>query len=1073
MNMQLRKQAGIIMAMLLLIICIASPIVLAQSHETADTSDILHNISFRNLGPAVAGGRVTAVVGIPGKPNVYYVGTAGGGIFKTEDGGVTWKAVFEKQPTASIGAVALAPSNTNLVWVGTGEANLRNDIITGKGVYFSPNGGQFWQYKGLKEVGQISRIVIDPVDPNIVFVAAIGHAWRPNPERGVYRTTDGGKTWEKVLFVNDTTGASDLIMQPGNPKILFAAMWQVVRHPWKLDDGGYGSGIYRSTDGGATWSKLTEGLPSGPLGRIALAIAPTNPNHVYALIESKEGMLWDSKDLGDHWTLVSNNHALNVRPFYFSRFVVAPNNEDKLYFLSLILSESTDGGKTIKNISEGMHVDHHDIWIDPQNPDRIIDGNDGGAYISLDGGKTWRYMNNIPIEQFYQVATDTCIPYHIGGGLQDNNAWYGPSANLFGKSVLGSTWFVVGGGDGEYVVPAPSDPNIVYVESQNGWLTRLDLKTGISRRIRPYELDAGDMSPAELKYRFNWTTPIAVSYTNPNVVYVGSNVVFKTIDGGLHWSVISPDLTRNDKSKQITSGGEIQYDISGAETYNTILSIAISPLDSNVIWVGTDDGLVHVTRDGGKHWSNLGKNIRNLPEWGRIYQIEASPFSAATAYITVDLHELDNNRPYVFKTDDFGESWVSISSGLPEDDPAIVVRENPNQRGFLVVGTTTGLFYSRDYGKHWQPLKSNFPTACVYDLKFVKRTHDLVIATHGRGIFIFDNLSPLEQTDKTTEGKNFHLFRPLSAYMFHLWNRQGLQSPSEYSAPNPPLGVMIDYYLKNELKVTKEEEEKHLTPVLIEIFDSSDSLVATLYGPSKKGFNRFVWNMRYQSPTKLLIGSEKSKKESPYTTNGPFVIPGKYKISVTVRGDTQTEMVEIKPDPRLPFDSTGFVATTRAGLKVRDQVSALNEILNRIQDIEDQISTIKKAIKTDEAGMKQGKYTSVIDEMNLLQKKLTALKDTLFNTKVQHDAAEDEIHHLSRFHDRLTRLLFSLMSPYSGEPTEVTLGTMKELSEQLQVYLKQFNNILKMDIPAFNKIAQENNVPIILGGPIVEVPRMK
>ncbi len=387
-----------------------------------DTSDVLQNIEFRNIGPAAAGGRVSAVVGIAGQPNIYYVGAAGGGVFKTIDGGISWKSVFDKEPCLSIGAIALAPSNPNYVWVGTGEANLRNDIITGKGVYFSPDAGKSWESMGLKDAGQISRIVIDPTNPNVVFVGVIGHAWGANPDRGVFRTSDGGITWDKVLYVNDTTGASDLVMDPGNPKVLFAAMWQVMRYPWALNDGGTGSGIYRSTDGGTTWKHLTEGLPKGPLGRIALAAAPSDPNHIYTLVESKEGMLWDSKDLGDNWNMITNNHTLDVRPFYFSRFVVSPENEDRLFFLSFLISESTDGGKTVKSVNGRVHVDHHDIWIDPSDPNRIIIGNDGGVYLSADQGQTWRFLNNLPIEQFYEVATDDSNPYNLGGGLQDNNA---------------------------------------------------------------------------------------------------------------------------------------------------------------------------------------------------------------------------------------------------------------------------------------------------------------------------------------------------------------------------------------------------------------------------------------------------------------------------------------------------------------------------------------------------------------------------------------------------------------------------------------------------------------------------
>ena len=1036
-----------------------------------DTSDVMHNIKFRNIGPAAAGGRVSAVAGIPGQPNIYYVGAAGGGVFKTVDGGISWKQVFSHEATSSIGAIALAPSNPNFVWVGTGEANLRNDIITGKGVYFSPDAGKSWQFMGLKDVGQISHIVVNPSDPNNVFVAAIGHAWAPNTDRGVFRTTDGGKTWDRVLFINDTTGASSLVMDPGNPKVLFAGMWQVLRHPWALADGGDGSGIYRSTDGGTTWKKLTDGLPAGPLGRIAIAAAPSNPDHIYALVESKTGLLYDSRDLGDHWHFVSNNHELDVRPFYFSNFVVSPDNENKLFFLSFLITESTDGGKTVKSVNGEVHVDHHAIWIDPQNANRIIIGNDGGTFLSVDGAKTWRFLNNLPIEQFYQVAVDSSKPFNLGGGLQDNNGWYGISSNLNGRGVTGENWFTVAGGDGQYVVPAPSDPNIVYAESQDAYLKRLDLKTGLSRFIRPYLYDSPDMPPSELKYRFNWTTPIAVSSTDANEVFLGGNVVFKTMDGGLHWTVISPDLTRNDKSKQRPSGGNINLDISGAENYDTILSIGISPLDSNVIWVGTDDGLVQVTRDGGQHWENVAKNIARLPEWGRIYQVAPSPFNPASCYIAVDLHELDNNKPYVFKTEDYGKTWVSISKGFPEEYPVHVVREDPNMKGFLVAGTDAGLYYSRDDGSQWMPLKSNFPTACVYDLKFEKQTHDLVVATHGNGIFILDNITPLEQYDTKVADEQFHLFTSLPAYMYHFWNKDAFNDLSTYSAPNQPGGVMIDYYLKDTLGTKPEERKQHKSPVEVQITDDAGNHIATLYGPDKKGFNRLVWNMRYQGPSPLKIDPKMAMKENPYSTRGPMVTPGTYKIAVTAAGKTESVQTEVLPDPRFSVPADFFTSNATNGLLARDRSSAMNDMLNRIQSIDEQMATIRKSLATDEQGMKDGKYKAVLGEMTQLGKKLTALKDTVYTKGIQHDVEEDDIHAFTHLESRLQGMMYSFFTPYGGVPSDVTMEMMNELGGQLDGFLNQFNGILTTDIPAFNKVAQENGVPTLFAGPVVTVKK--
>ncbi len=1051
----------------MVVLCLLPLLAMAKT----DTSDVMHNIKFRNIGPAAAGGRVSAVAGIPGQPNVYYVGAAGGGVFKTVDGGISWKQVFSHEASSSIGAIALAPSNPNFVWVGTGEANLRNDIITGKGVYFSPDAGKSWQFMGLRDVGQISRIVVDPSNPNNVFVAAIGHAWAPNKDRGVFRTTDGGKTWQNVLFVNDTTGASSIVIDPGNPKVIFAGMWQVLRHPWALDDGGDGSGVYRSTDGGTTWKRLTDGLPSGPLGRITVDAAPSNPEHVYAIIESKKGVLWDSKDLGDHWHFVSNNHELDVRPFYFSNFEVSPDNDNKPFFLSFLITESTDGGKTVKSVNGEVHVDHHAIWIDPQNANRIIIGNDGGAYLSVDGAKTWRFLNNLPIEQFYQVAVDSSKPFNLGGGLQDNNAWYGVSSNLNGRSVTGQNWFTVAGGDGQYVVPAPSDPNLVYAESQDGFLKRLDLKTGLSKFVRPYLYDASDMPASELKYRFNWTTPIAVSYTDANEVFIGANVLFKSMDGGLHWTVISPDLTRNDKSKQLPSGGSVNLDMSGAENYDTILSIGLSPLDSNIIWIGTDDGLVQVSRDGGQHWENVAKSIPDLPGWGRVYQVDPSPFDPATCYIAVDLHELDNNKPYVFRTDNYGKSWVSISKGLPDDYPVQVVREDPNLKGFLVAGTDFGLYYSRDNGNQWTPLKSNFPTACVYDLKFEKQTHDLVAATHGNGIFILDNITPLEQFDGKVENQPFHLFSALPAYMYHFWIRDAFNDLSTYSAPNQPNGVMIDYYLKDTLSTKPEEKREHKTPIEVQITDNAGNQVATLYGPDKKGFNRLVWNMRYQGSKPLTIDPKMAMKENPYSTRGPMVTPGVYRITVKAAGETEFTQSQVLPDPRLSVPADYFTSNATNGLLLRDENSALNEMLNRIQNLDEQMATIRKSLATDQDGMKSGKYKVVLDGMKDLGKKLTALKDTLYSKNIQHDVGEDDIHDFTHLDSRLGGMMYSFFSPYNGLPTAVVMKMMNELGGQLDGFLNQFNSILTTDVPAFNKVAQENAVPTLFAGPTVAVKK--
>ena len=1039
-------------------------------------ADSLNNIRFRNIGPSIAGGRVAAVAGVPGQPQVYYVGAAGGGVWKTIDGGDSWDAVFADQPTSSIGAIALAPSNPNLVWVGTGEGNIRNDVINGHGVFFSPDAGKSWKFMGLGDAGQIARIVIDPANPDVVLVAAIGHAWTPNPDRGVFRTGDGGKTWQKVLYVNDTTGASDLVMVPGNPRVLFAGMWQMVRHPWALVSGGAGSGIYRSTDGGSTWERLSRDLPAGPWGRIALAVGPTNPSHVYALIEAKQGLLWDSRDLGDHWRSVSDNHALSSRGFYFSLMHVSPLDDNKIFFSSYQLLESDDGGKTSHLVDRGVHVDHHALWIDPEDPARMIQGNDGGAYATANAGKSWRWFNNLPIGQFYMVAADNNVPYNLCGGLQDNNAWCGASTGATG-ALNGSEWFTITGGDGEYAVPAPSDSTIVYAESQNGSIQRIDLRTGLNRPIRPYVPGVDDRAAAELRYRFNWTTPIEVSRNDANEVYLGANVVFKTTDGGQHWAVISPDLTRNDKAKQRTSGGPINYDISGAETYNTILTINVAPTDTNVVWVGTDDGLAHVTRDGGKTWTNVAGRFPGLPAdaEGRIYQIGVSPYDAGAAYLAVDRHQFDDNRAYVYKTADYGKTWTDISAGLPADASARVVREDPNRRGFLVLGTDAALWYSQDGGASWKSLKAGFPTVPVYDLKFIQRSHDLVVATHGRGLFVLDDITALEELTPDVAGQDLHVFSALPAQI-RVRPRRGAVAPTRFTTPGAPAGVVIDYFLRtaadtgDSATAGPPSRERRRGRATVTVTDAhGDTVVVDSGAPGAKGVNRFVWGLRYAAATR--VNSERpapTEEENPFRNpGGPRVVPGTYAIAVTAAGKTGTTQATVEPDPIVGGNQAAFLAQLRAGLQLRNETSALNTTLNRISSLQSQLQTMQQTLRG--LGGDSTATAPVFREARALGRKLKELKDSMYNSDVQRDGGQDDVHYLSRFADRLQSLGGGSGFAYAQPPGEQVTEEWKELRPLLDAYLARFNAILATDVPQFNQVAQAHGAPTLVGGEPIQV----
>jgi photosystem II stability/assembly factor-like uncharacterized protein len=1040
----------------------------AQKTDASDNiNDPFKNLKFRNLGPAVAGGRVTSVVGVPGNPSLYYVGAASGGVWKSVNGGISWKATFEHEKTASIGDVALAPSNPNFVWVGTGEANIRNDITDGAGVYFSPDAGESWRFMGLGNAGQISRVIVDPKDPNTVFVGAIGHAWAPNPERGVFRTTDGGATWKKVLFVDDQTGVADLAIQPGNSMVLYAAMWHVRRYPWTLINGGDSSGIYRSTDGGDTWKKLTEGLPKGPLGRIAVAVAPSNPRRVYALIAAEHGMLWESNDMGDHWTAVSDNHALDVRPFYFSRMVVSPVDENKVFFLSFDLMESDDGGKTAHVADHGVHPDHHTLWIDPQNPDRIIQGNDGGVFLSLDGDKSWSFLDGLPIEQLYQGAFDSEKPFNICGGLQDNSSWCGPSSDLGRHGVTNADWNVVVGGDGEYAVPAPSDPNVIYTDSQQGYIVRLDKKSHYSRFIRPYLAGVEESAPADLKYRFNWTSPIAVSKTDPNEVYLGANVVFKSTDGGTHWNVVSPDLTRNDKSKQQISGEPVDHDISSAENYDTILCITIAPTDPKVLWVGTDDGLIHVTRDGGQHWSRVDSAIQGAPQWARVYQIGVSPFNAGTAYASYDAHQLDDRHAYVYKTTDYGRTWQKISDGLPES-PVFVVREDPDQRGFLVLGNDQGLFFSRDDGAHWEKMRANFPTTPVWDLQFVPGQHDLLVATHGRGFFVFDDIAPFEHWSPDVTAANFKLLDAGNGISFHRWETDE-DNPVSFSAPNAPSGAVIDYFLKQKIEPSQEQKDSRETPVKIVITNSSGDVVSTEYGPSNLGINRFVWDLHHGGirrvessipPGPLEAGeSERSR----YYTRGPRVLPGEYTVAVTVNGQTEKTTTRVQLDPNLQIPVENFRLQTEAGLALQKEVEILNEMIERSQNILSQLHQFQ--IDVLRSTSLSAHYSGLLPQAKSLEEKVKSFQKSVYNPNIQHNVEEDDIHALADLHAEVNGLAGELSYEYGQPPNAELRERISEMTKKVNNTEAAFN-LLRQDVVAYNKAAFAAGAPTVLAAPI-------
>ncbi len=1048
--------------MLLVAMLLGAPLAAQSAPLAVDSS--MNGWQARDIGPAIGGGRVSAVVGIPGERGIYYVGTAGGGVWKTTNGGHGWTNIFENEPTSSIGAVALAPSNPNLVWVGTGEGNPRNDITDGHGVWFSPDGGHTWSFKGLGDVTQIPHIAVDPSDPEHVVVAALGKIWVPSAERGIYETWDGGRTWTKSLFVNDSTGGVDVAFMPGNPRVVFAAMWQVQRLPWELVDGGMGSGLYRSEDGGHTWTKLTNGLPKGLVGRIAIGVSPSDPERVYALVESKAGLLWESNDGGDHWHMVSDNHALDVRPFYFSQINVDPKDANRVFFASVELMESNDGGRTAHSIDYGVHPDHHALWIDPDDPNRMIQGNDGGVYVTHDGGRSWNFLDNLPIEQAYMVAIDSRWPFHMCAGLQDNSAWCGPSSGSGYGGLPESQWVTVAGGDGQYAVPAPSDSSVLYAESQNGSASRIDLTNGLQRSIQPYLQDVTDEAPSKLAYRFNWTTPIAVSPTDANTVYMGADVVFKSTDGGRRWSAISPDLTTNDKSQQVTSGGPIFKDISGAETYNTILSITLAPSDpDSVIWVGTDDGNIQYTRDGGRMWTNVRPNLKGVPPGGRISQIGVSPFDPGEAYVAIDRHMLGDDHPYVYKTTDWGRHWTAIDQGLPPDYPAHVVREDPDQRNFLALGTDNDVYYSRDGGEHWTSLHGAFPTAPVFDLKFAPREHDLVVATHGRGLLVLDDITPLEQMRAPASGKAFTLFTPLPG-IESFGGLPTTHQATSYRVPSAPGGVLVAYDLPAEVKAKGSERAGHEGPVEITVLGSNGDTVDTFHGPGAEGIDRVEWNMHYRGAPSLDFGGGGGGFFR--RSMGPAVLPGTYTIAVTIDGHTRTTKATVKPDPRVPFDQAAAQEQLRAGRELVDEMTALNTMLNRLHSMHEQLQHTRGIYR---GGGAPALDHAVAERARKLSSRIDSLMDELHNPHVQRNAPEDDIHYLSDFEGKLRSSGFGLFFSYDEAPTAPVTEAMSEARRQLEGYLARFNAIAGTEVPAYNRLASQHGVPVLVSGGTVSL----
>jgi photosystem II stability/assembly factor-like uncharacterized protein len=1024
----------------------------AQSEDS-----LFKGMKYRAIGP-FRGGRSLTASGVPGDPTTYYFGATGGGVWKSTDGAMTWTSVFDKEGSSSIGSLAVAQSDPNTIYVGTGEACIRGNISHGDGVYKSLDGGKTWKNMGLRDSRAIGKMIVDPKNADRVFVAALGHPFGPNPERGIFRTTDGGKTWEKVLYKDENTGGIDIAFDPHNANILIASLWEARRTAWSLTSGGPGSGLYRSNDGGTTWKQLTEhGLPKPPYGRVGVAVA-ANSDRVYALIEANEGGLYRSDDSGDTWQRVNDSRDFQQRAWYYMHVIADPQDADTVYILNVDFHKSTDGGRTFNKVKV-PHGDNHGLWIDPTNPRRMIASNDGGATVTLDGGKTWTRQDNQPTAQFYHVITDTRTPYYLYGAQQDNSTVAIASRSDDGV-IDRADWYPVGGGEAGYIAPYPPDPNIVYAGDYEGLITRFDKRTGQLKNITVQPEISDGSGAANLEHRFQWTAPIVISPHDPNTLYHAGERLFKTTDNGMQWEAISPDLTRNDKSKQQISGGPINKDDTGTEYYDTIFAVAESPVAKNLIWAGTDDGLMHITRDGGKNWTNV--TPKDLPEWSRISQIDASPHDAGTAYVAVDRHQFDELRPYIYKTSDYGKTWTKITKGIPENTFVRAVREDPKKRGLLYAGTETGVYVSFDDGANWRSLQLNLPTTPIHDL--VVKNDDLVLATHGRSFWILDDLSPLRQFSEEVAQHAVHLYTPATAHRMH--------NPNDEDRPrltlvgeNPPPGAVIYYFLKEAPKgeVTIEILDATGKPVRKYSSKRMEELDAPPDPDDKKpeaeikpeaGLSRFLWDVRYEEASRVPGYYLFEYKNGGL---GPLALPGQYQVRLTVDGKSQTAPLELKLDPRVNVAQADLQKQFDLHIQIRDELSRVYDAVNQIQDVREQMSGLKKRLPENSS------TKPLLAAAGDLDQKMLAVRDELFQAKIR--ANEDSLAYPQRLDAKLAYLALNVSEVSDSAPTEAAYRKFDKLKRQAEDYLARWAELQRTDLAGLQKMTSAQGIQAIVVPP--------
>ncbi|UCD24035.1 MAG: hypothetical protein JSW51_13555 [Gemmatimonadota bacterium] len=1078
---QRRMHADAMTVMVLLLSSLPFHVVSSQ----ADISTAVANLKYREIGPAVMGGRISDLAVVESKPQIFYVGTASGGVWKTTNHGTTWEPIFDDQSTASIGDVTLAPSNPNVIWVGTGEPQNRQSSPWGNGVYRSTDAGRTWHHLGLENTHHIGRIVVHPDDPHVAYVAAVGHLWGPNPERGVYRTRDGGGNWELVLFIDEHTGAIDLAMDPGDPNTLFAAMYQRQRTGWGFNGGGPGSGIYRSTDGGDTWKELTAGLPEGDMGRIGLDIYRGDGNLVLAVVEAdardpsrgfgsqgqsgeRKTGVYRSTDRGETWEKISDT---NPRPMYYSQIRIDPTDPERVYVLGTQLMISDDGGKTFRSDgADAIHVDHHALWIDPNDPDHLIIGNDGGVSASFDRSVHWRMYDNLAIGQFYQIGVDMRDPYYVCGGLQDNSSWCGPNRTLNAYGIRNSDWIDIWGGDGFFNLIDPTDHTIVYTESQGGNLGRVDLTTGEGARIRPVARPLPNQEEEEDRsFRFNWNAPIVISAHDPATILFGGNVLFKSRDRGVTWEEISPDLTKQIDRKELeimgVPGSEPMMSANdGISTYGNITTIGESPLNGDVIYVGTDDGNVQLTQDGGATWTDLTSRIRDLPERTYVSRLVPSRFVEGRVYATFDGHRNNDFAPYVYVSEDFGQRWQAIGNGLPHGWSVNVIAEHPDNEALLVLGNEVGVFLTIDRGAEWTQLKNNLPTVPVDDIVIHPRDNDLVVGTHGRSIWILGDITPLAQLTPELLASPAHLFPVQPATMYALaggwpfWH-------TVFTAPNPPVGANIRYFLRDKLTeesapVAEESSSVGSGPseqgqnrqrptrggddvkAIVVILGSDGDTVRVLEASGEPGIHEITWDLRIEPPFESQ-GGQGGFFGAP---RGPRVLPGTYSAQLEVAGQSHSQQFEVRGDPRIEISAADRMARQDALMSVYELNKSINQANRAVNRLNGQVSDIQVLIKEHEDAPE-----SLLEDANALSEAIGELRQEL--SQANRDA----------------RVANSIEGSTS-RPTADQLWQIDRAWDKVPALIEQINEIVTTSLPTLYRACDEHGIRPDPGQPI-ELPR--